>query len=218
MATNFLGLDLPTVTVTLGPEWATKVNAAFEVIDEHNHTNGKGVQIPTAGLNINADLEFNGNAALELTKLGMINNASILSGAANATSLSVANGNLYYTNESGTAVQITSGGSITTAPGALQTVERQQVATDLIISPSDTFVFLAVDTSGPRQITLPLANSVASGRCYIIKDINGNAIAQNITLVAQGSDTIDGAASYVLDSDLGSWWVIGDGVSAYNVA
>lgn len=218
MATNFLGLDLPTVTVTLGPEWANKVNAAFEVVDAHDHTSGKGVRIPTAGLNINADLDFNSSGALALSKAGFSDNSSPLIGANNVRSLYVADGNLYYTNESGTAVQITDGGAIITSAGALQTVERQAVSSDLIISPSDTFVFLSVDTSAPRSITLPLANSVASGRVYIVKDASNNANTNNITLNAQGSDNIDGSSSYVLDSNLGSWWVVGNGVDRYDVS
>ena len=72
MATSFLNLTLPTVTVTLGPTWATQINAAFEVIDEHDHTSGKGVQIPTAGLNINDDLDFNDNAAQNIEFLSFL--------------------------------------------------------------------------------------------------------------------------------------------------
>lgn len=218
MATNFLNLNLPTVSITIGPEWANKVNAAFETIDTHDHTSNKGVRIPSAGININAELDFNSNSACNLTQIKLISNSTILTGATNANSTFVTNGNLYFTNSSGTAVQLTDGGSVVTSAGALQTVELQGVASNLTINPSDTFVFLSVDTTAARAITLPLANSVASGRIYIIKDATGSANSFNITLIPQGSDTIDNESSYVYDSDLGSIWVIGDGVSSWKVA
>jgi hypothetical protein len=48
-------ISLPTVGVTAGPTYASLVNAAFETVDAHDHTTGKGVQVPTAGININAN-------------------------------------------------------------------------------------------------------------------------------------------------------------------
>lgn len=58
--TPYMDLLLPTVSVTLGPLYAAEVNTAFQVVDSHNHTPGYGNLVPTAGLNINADLSFNG--------------------------------------------------------------------------------------------------------------------------------------------------------------
>ena len=219
MATNFLGLDLPTVSVTLGPEWATKINDAFEVIDLHDHSSGKGVQVPTSGLNINANLDFNEYKPFDLMATQYKSQASELTGSSNINSVYVKTGDLYYTNNSGVAVQITSGGSVVTSAGAIQTVEIQGIVGDVVIGPADTYVYLTVDTTSARQITLPLANSVASGRIYIIKDISGQANTNNITLVTQGSDTIDGSSSnYIYDSDYGSFWVVGDGVDAWYVS
>jgi len=48
--TTNMGLDLPVVGVTTGPDWATKINTAFGVIDVHDHTAGKGIQISNAGV------------------------------------------------------------------------------------------------------------------------------------------------------------------------
>lgn len=214
MSTNFLGLDLPTVSVTLGPLWAAEVNAAFEVIDLHDHSSGKGVSIPSSALNINAAVDFDSNKPFNLLSTQYSSNATTLTGSDNANSISVTLGDLYYTNSTGTSVQITSGGSVITTPGALQTVEIQAVSSNITISPSSSFVYMTVDTSAARQITLPLANSVASGRIYIVKDVDGLSNTNNITMATQGSDTINGGSS-VLDSDYGSWWFVGDGVSAW---
>lgn len=218
MATTFLGLQLPTPTVTLGPAWANEVNAAFEVIDAHDHTSGKGVQVPTAGLNINADLDFNEFGALNLKLVSFDAQPSLPSGSTFSESVSVFNGNLYFTNSSGVPVQVTDGGSIASNPGSAQVFEITAVSTDLIISPASSFVYLIVDTTATRAITLPAASAVASGRIYIIKDASGQSNSNNITLNADGSDLIDGASSVTLDSNFGSSIVISDGNSNWYVS
>lgn len=102
-------LILPDVSVTIGPAYATQNNSAFTLVDSHDHTAGKGVLIPTAGININADLEFNSNAALELQKVGFDNLGALLTGN---RFLQVFGGEIYFNDGSGNQVQITSGGSL----------------------------------------------------------------------------------------------------------
>ena len=218
MATNFLGLDLPVVSVTIGPTWATKVNAAFDVIDLHDHSSGKGVQIPVSGLSIDDNLNFGSYKPYNLLSTQYISNSATLTGATNINSTYVKSGNLYFTNSAGTAVQITSGGTVVTSPSSLQTVETQAVSSDVTISPAATYVYIKVDTTAARQITLPLASSVADGRIYIIKDISGSANTYPITLVRQGSDLIDGSSSYIYNSNYGSIWIVGDSVSNWYIS
>jgi hypothetical protein len=54
--------------------YQTQVNdqTNFLLIDAHNHTSGKGVAIPPAGININAPLPFNGNPATTLGYTGLV--------------------------------------------------------------------------------------------------------------------------------------------------
>jgi hypothetical protein len=211
-----MNLDLPVPTQTLGPLWATELNDALDVIDSHDHTNGKGVQIPTSGLNINANLDFNGYKPFDLLSTQYALQNSTLTGASNANSVYVVSGNLYYTNGSGIAVQVTSGGSVVSTPANTVSLEYISVNTNLAINPSDTFVTLGVDTTASRTITLPLASAVVTGRIYIIKDATGDSNANPITLDADGSDQIDGAASQNLSSDYGAWMVQTDGVSNWS--
>ncbi len=218
MATANMNLNLPVPTVTLGPQWATELNTALTLVDSHDHTSSKGVKVPAAGLNINSDLEFNGNRATEMFALQLNDNAATLTGATNARAVYSVLGDLYYTNTTGTAIQITTGGALATSPGSAQSFETKQVSTNLVISNSDTFVFLIVDTTASRNITLPLANSVSDGRIYIIKDKDGLANTNNITLTAAGSDLIDGAATQVFNTNFGSFQVVGDGVSNYYIS
>jgi len=211
MATPFMNLDLPTVSVTLGPDWATDLNTAIETIDSHDHTSGNGAQIPTSGININANLDFNDFSATDLLSTKFTSQGSPLSGASNANSVSVSSGNLYYVNGSGVSVQITSGSSLSSTPSSLSTVEYQSVTSNLVIGSGDSFSYLAVDTTSPRSITLPLASAVDTGRVYIIKDISGQSNTNNITVTAAGSDVIDGSATATLDSNFGSIFLVGDG-------
>jgi hypothetical protein len=213
-----MGLTLPTVSVTLGPEYASQNNAAFTSIDAHDHSSGKGVKIPTSGLNINADLEFNSFKATELKASQYIPNSSTLTGSTNAHSLYSVLGNLYWTNSSGSAIQLTSGGSIVATPSAIISYETQAVTGDIVILAAATPVYFFVDTAAARNITLPLAASVVTGRIYKFTDITGTANTNNITIIGAGSDTINGAATKVVDSNFESTEIVSDGASAWYIS
>lgn len=212
-----MNLELPVVTETLGPTWASELNAALEIIDEHDHSSNKGVKITPAGLNINANLDFNEYKIYDLLSTQYTAPAAALTGASNANSVSVFGGNLYFTNGSGTAVQITSGGSVVTVAAATDTFEYSTTSGNLTIDASDTFVTVSVDTTSSRTITLPLASAVATGRFYIIKDATGDSNANPMTIAAAGSDLIDDAASQVIQSDYASMWLQSDGVSNWRI-
>lgn len=217
MATTFMNLSLPTVLTTLGPEWASLINAALETVDLHDHSSGKGVRIKPAGIDINSDLTF---ANFGITNLGSVefdNLSAALSGVSHSNKVYVKSGDLWFTNNSGVAVQLTSGGAIISTPSSVESFEISSIATDVTIAPSDTFVAMIVDTTAVRQITLPLASSVAAGRTYIIKDKDKLSDTNPITLDTQGSDTVDDESSLELNSPNAATWVIGDGVSAWYI-
>ena len=62
-------LSLPTLGGDPGT-YDDQLNASLARIDLHNHTTGLGVQVPTAGLDIDANLTFAGFAALNLSAAG----------------------------------------------------------------------------------------------------------------------------------------------------
>lgn len=218
MATTYMVLDLPVPSVTLGPLWASDVNDAFELIDAHDHSAGKGVKVKPNGMNINDNLDIQDNQLENVEAVELSDLIATLSGAANANKLHAVSGDLYFTNSSGTPVQITSGGSIVSSPGAASIFEPTSVSGNVTISPSDTFVYLIVDTSAVRTITLPLASSVTQGRIYIVKDATGQADTNAIAIARSGSDTIDGATSYSMDEEYGSRIFVGDGVSKWHIS
>lgn len=68
--------------------------------------------------------------------------------------------------------------------------------------------FLGVIYNDTVTITLPV---VTTGKCYIIKDSVGDCNINPITVQATGS-TIDGEATYVLETDWGSIGLIYNGI------
>lgn len=209
--TSFMNLDLPAVQQTVGPEWAVKVNEAFDSVDEHDHSSGKGIKIKPGGLDINSELNFQNNRAANVGSLKLTNLGAALSGATNTNVVQSVNGDLYFTNNAGVAIQITSGGSIVSTPGSTTSLEVTSINSNLTIAPASTFVVILVDTTASRTIDLPLASSVATGRIYMIKDKDGLSKTNPITLACQGSDLVDGSASIELDSNRVSNFVVSDG-------
>ncbi len=211
MVTLNMVLDLPVVSTTPGPTYATLLNAAMEDIDAHDHTSGKGVQVPSAGLNINADLTFNSNAATSLTFLGLEAQDS-----APSTNLSVYVDNsndLYYKNSSGTSVQLTTGGTIASAGSGIITYSL--IATyPYSVVVGDAQKVLGIDTSAARTLNLPAA---VNAMWFKVKDVIGTASTYNITVSPNGSDTIDTAASHVINENFASRVFISDGVSKWFV-
>ena len=206
-----MSLDLPIVGTTAGPTYGTLNNAAFTAIDEHDHTSGKGVQIPTSGLNINASLEFNSNSAVGLTFLGLEAQGSA-PGTNQSVYVNVSN-DLYYKNSSGTSVQITNGSNIA-AVGSGVITYSEITTTPYSVVTGDAQKVLGVDTSTPRTLDLPAATNVM---WFKVKDIDGTAGTNNITVDANGSDTIDGAATHVITENFGSRVFMSDGVSAWYI-
>ena len=218
MATPNMLLSLPTVSVTVGPDWATSINTALETIDSHDHSSDKGARVTPAGLLINSDLDISDQIFFNFKATRFQEQSAALTGSSNANALHSVSGDLYFTSGSGTAIQITSGGSLAASPGSASTFETTAVAANVTIGNSDTFVYLIVDTSASRTITLPLASGVSAGRIYVIKDSTGTAETNNITVNIQGSDTVDGESSQVLNSNFGSWMIVGDGSSKWYIS
>ena len=114
MSTPYMNLTLPVPTVTLGPEWAEELNAALEVVDEHDHSPGKGALVPATGLDINDNLSIQSNELTDVDTVKMDDHVAVKTGLTDIRNIYPVNGDLYYNNNSGVAVQLTSGNSIAT--------------------------------------------------------------------------------------------------------
>lgn len=110
-----MSLILPTVGDTNGPDYALQQNQSFTLVDQHDHSSGKGVQITPAGININTNLAMNGffvsnTAGLTLTAQGSIPTSNTIyeSGV-----------DLYYVDGLGNNVRITQSGALAGTPGSI---------------------------------------------------------------------------------------------------
>lgn len=110
MPTDNMVLTLPTIDGSSGT-WDTLLNAAFELIDDHDHSTGKGVKVTPSGLNINADLTFAGFAATNVEAVAFAGVATYTD-ANKALFVDSDDGELYWRNATGTNVQVTSGNSL----------------------------------------------------------------------------------------------------------
>lgn len=90
-------------------------------------------------------------------------------------------------------------------------LSTQTVSSNITLSDSNKVYF--VNTSSARSLQLP---TPVAGLNFIIKDITGSANTNNITLVRNSSEQIEGvSASKVLQTNWGSWRVISDGTNWY---
>jgi hypothetical protein len=114
------GITLPNMSLimpALGGDagtWDDELQTAFTQIDSHNHSAGQGVQVPSAGININANLSFGG---FGITNLASLTFAEIPALAAGADVIYVdsTTHELMWRSHSGVNVQLTSGGALNVA-------------------------------------------------------------------------------------------------------
>lgn len=105
-------LVLPSVSATAGPQWATMLNTEAALIDAHDHSTGKGVQITPSGINISGDLTFNSNNAIALRTTRYTNFSSFTPVTADKGVFYVLNNELYFIDGVGNTIQVTSGGAL----------------------------------------------------------------------------------------------------------
>lgn len=66
-----------------------------------------------------------------------------------------------------------------------------------------TDYFISVDSSG-GAVSIVFPNTLTNNRSWVVKDRTGNANAFNITLSTTGGNTIDGAATLVMNVNFSS--------------
>lgn len=185
MATPFMELTLPVVSSTVGPEWASLLNAALTLVDAHDHTEDKGARITPAAININANLEFNDKDAYELRSARFNNQDAPLATINDVRSLYVSGSNLYYNNGTGTAVQITSGAGLNAA--SLGGIGGDYATSSASVSYSNsnkTFSFTqTANTSAHLDVgNVVIRQATASAHGITVKSPNSLSAAYNFIL------------------------------------
>lgn len=124
------------------------------------------------------------------------------------------------TGEEKTVLEITTpaaGGPHTFAVVVLHDADKDKLAVSNQVSVAANItlrdkIIHMVDTSAARTLTLPSPDV----RLYIpIKDVTGSASTNNITIATPAAETIDGDASYLIDSDYMGVAVVSDGTNYF---
>lgn len=93
--------------------WGVVLNTLLGIVESHEHTSGKGVLVPAAGLGIDGDVSWMSHAITAMTALGF---AEVLpaavAGYIDALFVSSVDHNLYFRNSGGTDVKIVDGDTL----------------------------------------------------------------------------------------------------------
>lgn len=161
--TTNMNLTLPVVSQTPGPEWASTINSDLSLIDAHDHTSTKGARIPSAALNINANINWSSYSPLQVGYVDFSTQTVALTGQ--PQKVYVVGGDLYYSNGAGTPVQITNGNSVAGSTGTITGLPSGTASASYIAGTS-TFAFASATNTpakmdvGPTTLRKNTANSV----------------------------------------------------------
>ena len=235
-----MSLPVPVVGNEIGPNYAFDINCALALVDSHDHSPGKGVQITPAGLNINSNLSFQSNYA---TNMGAIV-FSAISPITTLQALYVAPGvespadqDLWFNDGNGNAVQLTSNGAVNATiasipgesyaagtfywkQGALSTTPANFDIGSITIRPTVSATAFGVTVSPPAGISsaynVALPNLPVSATSLLTMDTGGNTYA---TTVPDGSTiAITGGVLKVPNGGIGSTQIAAGGVQTSNLA
>ena len=98
----------------------------------------------------------------------------------------------------GASVTATNSGNDVTVTLSSAVYSRRAVTATITASVND--VILGVSGTAAIDIRLPSAGDYSAGQNFTVKDESGGANTKNITILASGSQTIDGESSIVLES------------------
>lgn len=97
---------------------------------------------------------------------------------------------------------------------AQKTGIRIATSTPVTVAAADCVVICKLTVAGAVAVTLPAG---VSGQHYIITDGTGDAATNNITITPNGAETIDGAATLVLNQNYQSAHLVFNGSSNWNI-
>ena len=187
-----MNLTLPTVSQTPGPSWANQINSNLTVIDSHNHLPGNGASIPSAALNINADVGFGTYSAVGLGSTQYVNQLAPTA----ACAVYAFGGELYYNDSSAVPIQITSNGAVVGAPGQWTNLAAPAVAaygagTGTFSFQSDALTFGTLQAASLKlqanTSSYPIGIAVSSGTAPYVLTLPVLAPAQIGSLLASSS-------------------------------
>lgn len=184
-----MSLILPGVGITIGPTWASDLNASLTILDGHNHSPGSGVPVTPSGLDISTDLTMKNNNLIGIKSLRLQIQGSPLSGGSDLTCLYSSGVDLYFNDGSGNQVRITQGGGVAGSPGSIGSLSSPASAT--YVSGSQTFVWQSA-ASTPANMdgaSFIFRNLTASSKGLTLAPPNAMASDYSLTLPSLPAST-----------------------------
>lgn len=156
-----MSLRIPTIGDESGLNYTLDINFdLLSVLDTHDHTQGKGVQITPAAINVNTTLSLNNNFLDQIAGLTLL--AQNVTPATTSTIYESGN-DLYFVDGLGNNVRITQSGGIAGTPGSITNLTPP--ASVNYVSGSQTFVF---------QSNTATAANIDAG-AYLFRNLSPNS-------------------------------------------
>lgn len=175
----YMNLLLPIPGLETGPQYAIDNNTAFSLVDQHTHIPGQGLPVPTAGLNINADLSFASYNAINLRSTRYTNYGAPLNLVTDLNCISVVNGDMYFNDGVGNKIQMTLAGSVNTSSSGNISGMGATTASVVYTSIDHTFSFYS-NTATPAPLYI---GPVTIG-------LNSASPVQKVTITPSISQTV----------------------------
>lgn len=202
---NLLGISIGTDS---GLTIEQNYNANVSVIDGHNHTSGSGVQIPPAGLNINAALTFNNQSATNLQSVVFTPQTSL----STLDALYVIGGDLYYNDGSSNVIQMTAGGSVNATSSGIASGS----ATASFVS-SVLVVNAAANTPANIQVGSVLLGNNSAGSHYLTLS-PPSAMAADFSLTLPSIPAAQQFLSIDTSGNIAGYANVSGGIQTSNIA
>jgi hypothetical protein len=200
--------------VDTGLAWETNLNTSLQVIDKHNHTSGLGVQIPVAGLNINADLPFNSNNATLLRSLRFTPQPAPLALGTDLGCLYESVVDLWYNDGNGNQIQITQNGSVKGAAGTITGLPSGSAGASYA---TGQFTFLAATNTGANLSLGSLLLSNGSSTNPYKLTLQPPTLGSNYSLTLPVPPTSSQGTSFVTIDTAGNMGTASN-ISPYQIA
>jgi hypothetical protein len=175
-------IDLPVVSVTIGPTWAQLLNDALQdAVDPHDHTTGRGTPVPSAGISINADLAWNNRNLNTVREVRLQDQLGNLSAVADRGGIYRNADDLFYLDGAGNNVRITSAGGVVGAPGNIAGLAAPAAATYSAITKTFTWT---QDANFPAKMDsgeITFRETVLNGNGVTFKAPVGLAAGYSVT-------------------------------------
>jgi hypothetical protein len=194
-------------TITLSTPQAidTTSSVVFANVTVSALTTNSFISPTTAGLLASTAAATNGQL-----HIGSTGNSPVASTLSSSTGISITNGagsitinNTGVTSlAGGTNISVSAGAGAVTISAVGQYGTKSVTASSYAVLTTDTYI--GINFAGGVSIALPSGASVVQGKFLVLKDESGAAGINNITVNANGGDTIDGQSSFTLALNYGS--------------